>query len=198
MHFEVTRADGHLEPAAVAAGLLECLGDLRLAEAEEAERPPQRRPASGKHPPDGLRLERVRPEPLQLDRGARQDHDGRPVRLDDEPRRRAREPERDRALRERRLLAHASSEVGVRSLHPLGHAPRDALDLRLQPLVDAELQAGDLREDLHRTVVVGRPEPAGGHDEVGRGDRLPERRLQLARVVADDLDPGGLEPQCEQ
>src|SRR2546425_8652378 len=42
-----------------------------------------------------------------------------------------------------------------------------------------------------------RPEAAGHRAEMGLEPRA-QRRLELGRVVADDLDPGRLEPQPEQ
>jgi hypothetical protein len=44
---------------------------------------------------------------------------------------------------------------------------------------------------------VGRPEPAGGDDEVVR-ERLLERAPELARVVADEVDSRGLDAEPEQ
>ena len=138
MDLEVARADRHLEPVSVTPGFLERLRDLRLAGTEEPERPPERRPAAVEHAPDRIRLERLRPEPLELGRRPRKHDDRRPVRVDDEARRRAGEPEDVSTLGHLRLLGHTLREVRVRALHPLrGHA-RDALDLGLELLVDPE------------------------------------------------------------
>ena len=54
----------------------------------------------------------------------------RTSRVQHDPRRRAREPERDRTLRQRRLFGDARREVCVRPAEPLGHHPGDLLDLR--------------------------------------------------------------------
>ena len=48
-----------------------------------------------------------------------------------------------------------------------------------------------------RSSCVG-PEPARAGDEIRRGERVAQRRLELAGVVADDLDPRRLEPEGEQ
>ena len=43
-----------------------------------------------------------------------------------------------------------------------------------------------------------RPETARARDELGRGDSVAHGGLELGGVVADDLDPCGLDPECEQ
>ena len=48
-----------------------------------------------------------------------------------------------------------------------------------------------------RSSWVG-PRPPEARDEIGRGERVPQRRLELAGVVSDDLDPRRLEPEREQ
>jgi len=50
---------------------------------------------------------------------------------------------------------------------------------------------------LHRPVVVRRPEPAGDHAEV-EAEALPQRCLELVRPVADDDDPRKVEAEGEQ
>ena len=163
---EAARADRHLEPVAVAAGLLEGLRDLRLAGAEEAQRPPQRRRAPVEHAAHVGGFERPRPEPLQLRRRPGQHDHRRPVRVDDEAGRGAGEAEDRRGLGHGRLLGDPVREVRVRPLHPLRDHARDALDLPLQLRVDAHAQPGDLRHDRDGAVVVGRAEPAGRRDEI--------------------------------
>ena len=63
---------------------------------------------------------------------------------------------------------------------------------------DPKRPARDLGDDLDRPVVVRRAEAAGARDEIGRGDRVAHGSLELRGVVADDLDPCGLEPECQQ
>src|SRR5581483_12446511 len=107
------------------------------------------------------------------------------------------EPDRDRALRDRRLLAHARPEVRVRAAQPLGDGARDRLDLALEPLVDDERAAGGGGDELDRAVVVRRAEAAGDEQQVGAQtvrDRLP----QLGGAVADDRDRARLEPERDR
>ena len=117
------------------------------------------------------------------------------MRVDDEARRGPGEPEARRARGQRRLLAHALREVRVRPLQPLGDHAGDTFDLGFEPLVDAQLEPGDLRDDLDGAIVVGRPETARARDEVGRDERVPQRRLELVGIVSDDLDSRRLEPE---
>ena len=130
---------------------------------------------------------------MQLRRRARQDdHDGVP-RAEDEARRRAREAERDRALGQRRLLAHPRFEVRVRSLQPGRDRTRDLADVGPQHLVHVQREAGGARDELHGAIVVRRPESARNDAEV-RLQTDVERGLELPFVVADDRDRRGLEP----
>jgi hypothetical protein len=75
--------------------------------------------------------------------------------------------------------------------------PRDASDLGLQRLVDHELATRRLRDQLDRAVVVRGAEPAGDKAELG-GEPLGEGGLELVGTVADDGDPGRLEPELER
>ncbi len=43
-----------------------------------------------------------------------------------------------------------------------------------------------------------RAETAGARNEIGRGDGVAHGSLELCGVVADDLDPCGLEPERQQ
>jgi hypothetical protein len=142
-------------------------------------------------------LERLRPQALQLGRGLREDHDGHAVCGDDEPGRRSGEPEHDRPVGHARLLAHALRELRVRAAQPLRDHARDLLDPPLELVVHPELAPGDARDRLHRAVVVGRAEPAGGDDEVGGRDGVAHGVLELARPVADDHDLRRLEAERE-
>ena len=95
--------------------------DRRLARAEEAEHAPcraaSRARAAARH---GLRLERARPEPLQLARRPGQhDDDATPSCSRTSPGAVPARPSDDRALGDRRLLADAGLEVRVRPPQPL-------------------------------------------------------------------------------
>ena len=107
------------------------------------------------------------------------------------------EPERERAVRDRRLLRHAGGEIGVVALQPHGCRARDLLDLSLELRVDVQADAERLRHHLDRAVVVRRAEPAGHEARVG-GEALPERLLELLGRVADDRDPRRLEAEAER
>ena len=197
MDLEVARADRRHDPRRLAARLGERARDLGLARAVEAQDAVLGRLGVRENALHRVGLERARPEPLQLRRRARQDdHDGVP-RAEHEARRRAREPERDRALGQRRLLAHARLEVRVRPLQPLRDRTRDLADLGPQRLVDVQRQAGGARDELHGAVVVRRAEAARDDAEV-RLQPYVERGLELPLVVADDRDRRGLEPEAHE
>ena len=117
--------------------------------------------------------------------------------LDQQPRRGAGEAERDRAVRDRRLLRHAGAEVGVGAPQALRRGARDRLDLPLELRVDVKADAEPPRHHLHGAVVVGRAEAAG--DEAGvRLQAVPQCLGELVRGVADDRDPRGLEPEAQR
>jgi hypothetical protein len=82
-------------------------------------------------------------------------------------------------------------------VEPLRDLPRDAADLGVQRLVEHELRARRLRDELDRPVVVRRAEPARDEAQVGV-EPLRERRLELVGTVADDRDPRRLEPELER
>src|SRR5215468_4241468 len=194
---EVARADGRLDPVAVAAGVRERLRDGRLARAEEPEQADIRRLRARQHAPYGLGLDRLAPQSLQLPRRPGQHDDHTPVGLEHETRRRPREAERQRALGNRRLLLHAGLEVDVWTVHPPRECPRDPADLLLERFVDAQTDAGCARDQLDGAVVVGRAEPAGRDAHVGV-QPFPQGVLQLALAIADDDDSCGLDPAVEQ
>ena len=101
-------------------------------------------------------------------------------------------------LGHRRLLGDPLREVRVGPFHPLRDHARDTLDLRLQLRVDAHAEPGDLRHDRDGAVVVGRAEPTGRGDEIRGADGLGDGRLELRRIVADDVDPRRLDAEREQ
>src|SRR5262249_2548781 len=78
----------------------------------------------------------------------------------------------------------------------LGDRARDGLDLPYELLVDPERDAGNLGDELDRTIVVRRPEPARHEAHVRLAGRR-ERGLEVVRVVSDDEDPVGAEPEGE-
>src|SRR5206468_9546845 len=60
-----------------------------------------------------------------------------------------------------------------------------------------EPDAGRARDQLDGAVVVCRPEPAR-HDAEIRLEPILQRRLELGRIVADDLDPRRLDAEAQQ
>ena len=151
----------------------------------------------GQYAPYGLGLQRAGPEPPELCRRSGQDNGSARADVEDHPGRRARQSERDRPDRQRRLLAYARLEISVRPVEPLRDLPRDAADLGLQRLVDHELAPRRLRDQLDRAVVVRGAEPARYEAELGC-EPLGESGLELIRTVADDRDPSRLEPELER
>ena len=195
---EVARADRDLHPVSVPAGVGERPRDGGLADAEEPEHAPSRRLRARQQRAKRVHLERVRPEPAQLRRWPRQnDDDAAGRRLEQQARRGAGQPERRRALRQRRLLRHPGREVGVVALQPLRRRARHRFDLPLQILVHAKPDARCARHHLDRPVVVRRPEAAGDEARV-RFEPGTKRGLQLGRSVADDRDPRRLEAQPQR
>ena len=129
------------------------------------------RPRAGarvEHPAHRLGLERPRPQPLELARRPRQDDDDARPRVEDEPGAVPARPERDRALRKRRLLADAGREVartaGRAARRSRARSPRSRCSSASSTTSG---RAGDARDELDRAVVVRRPEPAGDEAEIG-------------------------------
>ena len=165
---ELPRADRRLDPVSVAAGVGERLArpPTRSRRRSAAHGAPAAAPARARAAPARSRA-RAATAAAARDGGPGQHDDRAAAGVEHQPGRRPGETERDRALRERRLLAHARLEVGVRPVQPLGDHARDGADLLVQPVVEHELPAGDPRDELDRAVVVRRPEPAGDEAEVG-------------------------------
>ncbi len=198
MDLEVARADCHLHPVAVTAGLGERPRHRRLAHAEETEDAAPGRLGAREQRAERVRLERGRPEAAQLRRRPRQDHrDASAILREQQPRCGAGEAEHERAVRDRRLLRDAGGEVGVVPLQPLRRRARHGLDLPLELLVDVETEAERLRDHLDGAIVVRRAETARDEARVG-GQTLAERRLELVSRVTDDVDPCGLETQPQR
>src|SRR6185312_12193257 len=106
------------------------------------------------------RLERSRPESLELSGRAREDDDDAAIEVENEPRCRSGETERDGALGSGRLLPHPRAELLVRAAKALRDHPRDRPDLLLERGVDDERAIGDLGYQLDGPVVVRRTEAA--------------------------------------
>src|SRR5919108_642885 len=99
---------------------------------------------------------------------------------------------RNGAREARSASASPSPNGGEAPPIPHGKLARECLDLPLQVLVHDDTPAGNLRQHLHSAVVVRRPEPARGDEQVG-AQALGERSLELLGPVADDDDALGLE-----
>ena len=150
-------------------------------DAVEAQDAATRRLRTGEEPPQRRRLERTRPELLQLAwRPGQHDRDASPGRSSTTRGRGADEADAERALGQRRLLAHArlrSRRTGARAARRrAARAPRSPPQAPRRPRSST---AGCPREQLDRPVVVRRPEPAGD----ARAGRTPRPSAQ--RGLAD-------------
>ena len=194
MDLELTCADRHVHPVPLAAGGGQRLGDGRLGRPEEPQHA-VRAPRSARQNTLYRRgLERPRPEPLQLAWRARKDDHDAVSGVENDAGCRSREPERDRALGKRRLLAHAGRELRIRAAEPLGDRTRDGSDLPLEGLVEDERAAGDASDELDRAVVVRRAETARDEAEIGL-EALRERTLEILDAVAHDRDTSRVESE---
>src|SRR5439155_10560656 len=63
--------------------------------------------------------------------------------------------------------------------------------------VRGQRAAGCARQQLDRAIVGRRPEAARDRAEIG-AEPLTQRRLELGRIVPDDLDTRRLEPEPQQ
>ena len=169
---EVAGADRRLHPVAVAARLGERLRDRRLADAEEAQRAPSGRPRPREERADGVRLERVRPQPLELRGRAGQDDDDPTLSVLDE-----RGPARCRRSRARRRRPGRSpaSSRPERSRRTAAAAarPRRATPPRSAPR-GRRRHGGCARAPARPSRRYGRR--ASGRDRRRRGTRRPPRR----------------------
>jgi hypothetical protein len=197
MDLEVARADRRLHSVAVPAGVGERLRNGRLARPEEAQQTPFGRRRARKDAAYRLRLDGAGPEPLQLARGSRQHDDDALPRFEHEAWCSAGETERERTLRNRRLLAHTLLEVDVRPSHALRKASGDVADLTLQGVVEAKPDSGGTRDELDGAIVVRRTEPPGDDAQIG-AQPLRERSLELVLAVAHDDDARRLDAQPQQ
>ena len=198
MDLEIPSTDRRLHTVPVATCLGEGPSDGGLRGAVEAQDRSTPLRSALQYLPNRRSLECARPQALKLARRTWQHHDhGRSAGIEHEPGRRSRQPQGDRAFRERRLLGHARSELGVRPAHTLGEHPRNRLDLLLQAGVHDERPPCDLRDHLHRSVVMRRAEPARDEAEIG-GEALREGSLEVLRPVSDDRYPLGVETEPER
>ena len=117
---EVARADRGLDTVPVAAGLGEGLRHRRLARSVEPKNPALGLRRARERPPERLRVDRPRPEALQLTGRARQDDDDARAGVQDDPWRGTGDAERERTAGQRRLLADPVGKVRVWAAHPLG------------------------------------------------------------------------------
>ena len=147
-------------------------------------------------PAQRLGLEHTRPELLQLARRARA---ARPRRTS---RSRARPPA---PCRRGRSTSAPSGSVACfvtpSAKSPYGRFSRAAIRRErswiasLSGCSTCTPDAGGLREQLDRAVVVRRAEAARDDEQVVR-EPFGERSLEVGRVVADDRDPRRLEPEA--
>ena len=179
--------------------LAHALGDLRLGDAEHA----QRVAVQGRRPSEQLaeRLgrQRRRPHRLQLARRAGQDDDEAPVRGHHQTGRGADRVEGDRALGDHGLLAVGLAQRLRVEVEAPAELAQDRGDLLLDLLVEHHLAAGEAPDQLGGEVVGGRPEAAGGDDQVHPLPRHEaQRRPEVLGAVADDEDVGDLDPELGQ
>src|SRR5919197_3246633 len=194
---EIASTDGRLHAVAVAARIGQRLRDGGLARAEEAQEPHLGRLRTAEQAPHRFGPQRLDPQPAEFGRRPRQDdHDGA-ARLEYEAGRGARQPERERTLGDRRLLAHAGLEVDVRPAHPRREPPRDAADLVVQPLVQPQADPGGAGDERNGAIVVRRAEPARDDAQVG-SHALAEGLLQLLLAVAHDHDALWLDAEPQE
>ncbi len=197
MDLEVPRADRHVHPVPVAACVGQRLGDSRLGHAVEAEHPPLGDGRPVEQPPQRLRLEHARPELLELPRRARQGDRRARARLEHDRRGRTDEADPGRPVGQRRLLADAILEVGIRTVQARRDAARELLDRRLELRVDPKPDPRRARQQLDRAVVVRRPETAGDAQQVV-GEALVQRRLEVGRIVPHDRDARRVDPEAQE
>ncbi len=78
-------------------------------------------------------------------------------------------------------------------------AAQDRRNLPLHFLVEHQLAAGEAGDDLRGEVVGGRPQAAGGNDQVHvLGGQEAERRPEVVGAVADHEDVGDIDAQLGQ
>ena len=165
---EVAGADGHVEAIAVAARLVQRPGDRRLAHAVERSVLRSRWRARSSTARTGASVQRGRPQPLELARGAREHDHGRALCLSTNP---GAVPARPMEIAPSGSVACfrtpcAKSAYGLprRSANDRETASISAS----RPLSTTRLDVGGPCDHLHRAVVVCRSQPPGHDAEVGR------------------------------
>ncbi len=146
--------------------LTQAFGDLGLGHAEHAQRVSVQRRGPLQQSLNRLRLQRRGPHRLQLAGRTGKDDDQAAVRRHDQPGRGADWIERDRALRNHRLLAVGLAHRLWVEVEAAGETAQDRRDLLLDLLVEDQVAAGEAGDDLGGEVVGGRAEPARGDDQV--------------------------------
>jgi hypothetical protein len=189
LHLQRPRADRRARAAVVAAGGREgpCHGGL--ARAVDAQGVPQERPRALAQRPDRLELERPLPDRRELARRAGQHEDTPAAEREQQPGRGARRGNDRRRARHERLLAVAVAVERRIAAAPARVLGGDGGDGDEQLLVQHKLGAGRLGHRLDRAVVVGRPEPAGGDDEVVTGQLAHSCGDLVVRVSHDAHAP---------
>ena len=153
---------------------------------------------SRQDPLERLRLDRPRPQPLQLARRAREhdDHAACP--------RRARRPGAVPAMPSETAPSGSVAcfrTPGAKSAY--GRRMRSAKRREICSISASsaastcERTAGDAGHELDRPVVVGRPEAARDEADVGL-EPLAQRGLELVGIVADDRDARRLETEPQR
>jgi hypothetical protein len=191
---EVLDADRHIETGRLTAGLIEGLRDRGLAGTEEAQNDVLGPLRPFENMRQRLTLDHAGPEPLQLSGRARERRRDAAVVLQENGRGGAREPEGDPSFWKRSLLPDPRGKIGVRPAEARGDQPGDRFDLGAEHLVDDEGPSRRAGERLDGAVVVRRAESSGEDAHVGR-ETLADGRIQFRRLVADDQQARGLEPE---
>ena len=180
LYLEVVRADRDVDALALSPGPLDHPGHGRLGQAEEPENAVVGSARRLQHTLDSRRLERPRPQPLELPRRPGQhDHDA-PLHLQDKARCCAGQAERLGAFRDRRLLPNAGLELLVRAPKPLREPADDLADLALEGRIDAPAPG---RRPGPVSPRSGRRASARAHRRSRRGLRraTPERPPRAPR-----------------
>ncbi len=166
---ELAGADRHLDAVALPARRRERLGDGRLGRPEEAEHPVLAR----RQLCASTRRTASVSSALGQSRWSSRGGPGRTTtttaaEIEHEARCRSGEPERQRALRPRRLLAHAGREVHVRPAEPVRDRSRDRADLLLEL---ARREPAPSRRRARRARPSGRRASGRGRPRRGRDPR---------------------------
>ena len=177
--------------------------DLGLRYPEQAHDPTHIGPGPGDRGGKCLGRPRHLPHLMELARRPGQDDDrraGSGSRRHYQSRRGAHRVEHGRTKRDDRLLAVRLADGVEVQARPAAHQrTQDLGDLRLELVVEHHLAAGELADDLSGQIVGGGTEAAACDDQRHPlSIHVPERRHEIARPVADDLDHRGVHADLEQ